>query len=496
VAFGLQNFTLPQTMVVFALIGALAASSMILPGISGSYILLIFGLYDVVISSLRPGTLMEDLAGSFAILVPFGIGVAIGIGALSNVLKVVLVRWERPAHAALLGLLLGSVLGLWPFRDAVHPELVTREGVQAVELLVQGETPEAIVAETGVEWSAARATELRAARLGVEGKVYKDFEYKFETDFANDEATVKDAYVEWDAEDFPVYLRVGQFKTPNSLEEQTSSRFITFMERAAITDAFDLNRRIGLGVGGDVAGFGYDLGIFGQEVGDAQNNEGYALAGRGYYDWFYGDDEDKSKLLHFGASARYRNFDNDVDDSEVRYRQRPFFHFTGTRSVDTGTIADADSDTFVGGEFAWVSGPFSLQGEAANTWTQLDGNSDLDNLWGGYVGASYFLTGEHRNYSASSGTFKRVKVLRPVQDGGHGAWEIGARLDYIDLNNKSAKGGEQYSTIAGVTWYLNDYIRMMLNGAVTKVEDAGPNSAADGSNNTIWGVGGRVQVDW
>jgi len=166
VAFGLQNFTLPQTMVVFALIGALAASSMILPGISGSYILLIFGLYDVVISSLRPGTLMEDLAGSFAILVPFGIGVAIGIGALSNVLKVVLVRWERPAHAALLGLLLGSVLGLWPFRDAVHPELVTREGVQAVELLVQGETPEAIVAETGVEWSAARATELRAAYAG------------------------------------------------------------------------------------------------------------------------------------------------------------------------------------------------------------------------------------------------------------------------------------------------------------------------------------------
>jgi putative membrane protein len=163
VAFGLQDSTLPQTMVVFAVIGALAASSMILPGISGSYILLIFGLYDVVISSLRPGTLMEDLAGSLRILVPFGIGVAIGIGALSNVLKVVLVRWERPAHAALLGLLLGSILGLWPFRDAVHPELVTREGVQAVELLVSGETAEAVAAQTGVEWSAERAAELRSA---------------------------------------------------------------------------------------------------------------------------------------------------------------------------------------------------------------------------------------------------------------------------------------------------------------------------------------------
>lgn len=166
VAFGLQNFTLPQTMVVFALIGALAASSMILPGISGSYILLIFGLYDVVISNLRPGTLMEDFAGSLAILAPFGLGVGIGIGALSNVLKVVLARWERPAHAVLLGLLLGSVLGLWPFRDAVHPELVTREGVQAVELLVSGEAPEAIVAETGVQWSAERTGELRATYAG------------------------------------------------------------------------------------------------------------------------------------------------------------------------------------------------------------------------------------------------------------------------------------------------------------------------------------------
>jgi len=162
VAFGLQDFSLPHTFLVFAVIGALAASSMILPGISGSYILLIFGLYDVVISCLRPGTLKEDFSGSLAILVPVGLGVAVGIGLLSNVLKVVLVRWKRPAHAVLLGLLLGSVLGLWPFRDAVHPELVTREGVAAVGLLVGGETRETIADETGVEWTADRAVELRA----------------------------------------------------------------------------------------------------------------------------------------------------------------------------------------------------------------------------------------------------------------------------------------------------------------------------------------------
>ena len=91
----------------------------------------------------------------------------IGIGALSNVLKLLLARYERPAHAVLLGLLLGSVLGLWPFREAVHPELVTREGVQAVELLLSGEELDEIRAETGVEWTQAEAGFVRAEFEGL-----------------------------------------------------------------------------------------------------------------------------------------------------------------------------------------------------------------------------------------------------------------------------------------------------------------------------------------
>ena len=97
-------------LIVFAC-GCVAICAMILPGISGSYILLIFGLYDVVVGSLRPRDLLEDVGGSLGILVPIALGVALGIGGLSNVLKVLLARFERPAHAALLGLLLGLVHG-------------------------------------------------------------------------------------------------------------------------------------------------------------------------------------------------------------------------------------------------------------------------------------------------------------------------------------------------------------------------------------------------
>ncbi len=112
IAFGLSDSPLEHTFLVLAVVGALAAASMILPGISGSYILLIFGLYDVVVGSLRPRQLLGDFAGAFGILAPVAIGVALGIGVLSNVLRVVLARYERPAHAALLGLLFDAVLGL------------------------------------------------------------------------------------------------------------------------------------------------------------------------------------------------------------------------------------------------------------------------------------------------------------------------------------------------------------------------------------------------
>lgn len=73
-------------------------------------------------------------------------------------------------------------------------------------------------------------------------------------------------------------------------------------------------------------------------------------------------------------------------------------------------------------------GPFSLQGEAAHTWLQQDDADDASGLWGGYLGASYFLTGELRNYEADEGVFRRVRVTNPVQEGGLAAWEVGHSL--------------------------------------------------------------------
>jgi len=164
-AWALAGTTLPHTTVVYLAMGAVAASSMILPGVSGSYILLIFGLYDVVVGSLSSTALREDFGASLAIIAPVGVGAALGIALLSNVLKLVLARWSRPAHGALLGLLVGSVLGLWPFQEARYDGLVGREERKAIQAELEALTPEE--ASRATEVFAGHGMELQEADLEI-----------------------------------------------------------------------------------------------------------------------------------------------------------------------------------------------------------------------------------------------------------------------------------------------------------------------------------------
>ena len=160
--FGSAGGNIEHNALSFAVIGAAAASSMILPGVSGSYILLIFGFYDVVIGSMSASALLDDPAASLKVVVPVGVGVVVGVALLSNVLKFVLARWSGPSHGALLGLLVGAVLGLYPFQDSVHPELANRSQRKAIEMLLEGAEASAIEAEHGVVFEAAEAERLRA----------------------------------------------------------------------------------------------------------------------------------------------------------------------------------------------------------------------------------------------------------------------------------------------------------------------------------------------
>jgi putative membrane protein len=98
--------------------GVAGAAAMVLPGISGAYILLVLGQYEPILGAVdrvKHGELMEPVL----FLAPFALGVALGIAGISNLLKWLLAHEAQPTLGVLLGLLVGSVLGIYPFQESV-----------------------------------------------------------------------------------------------------------------------------------------------------------------------------------------------------------------------------------------------------------------------------------------------------------------------------------------------------------------------------------------
>ena len=110
--------------------GIAGASAMILPGVSGGYLLLVLGVYvpilagiDALKVALKAGDMSAMMGPMTSVVIPVGFGVVIGVVAVSNLLKILLARFEKPTLGVLLGLLVGAVVGLWPFQEGVAPKV-------------------------------------------------------------------------------------------------------------------------------------------------------------------------------------------------------------------------------------------------------------------------------------------------------------------------------------------------------------------------------------
>jgi putative membrane protein len=113
--------------------GLAASAAMILPGVSGGYLLLLLGQYEAIlgtIDQLKRGLLGDGAGGgsdfalvldALTVMIPLGIGIAAGVVGVSNLLQWLLRRFKKATLGALLGLLLGAVVGLWPFQAPRPP---------------------------------------------------------------------------------------------------------------------------------------------------------------------------------------------------------------------------------------------------------------------------------------------------------------------------------------------------------------------------------------
>ena len=353
-------------------------------------------------------------------------------------------------------------------------------------------------------------TEFRRARIFLKGEAFNVVDYKLQFDFAG-ETAFKDVYMT--VKELPMlgHVRIGHFKEPWSLEEQTSSKFITFMERG-LNHVFSPERSNG------IMAFDYSenenstwaIGAFTTLIGetppefpfdDYDDAGGTSLTMRYTFLPWYDEATDGRRLLHTGLCYTYRDIPELVPGGidRFRLRTRPESHLANY-VANTGWMDDANTVNAFDAEAALVYGPWSVQSEY--TWYAIS-RTDNDNTMfhGGYVYTSWFLTGENRRYKRTSGHFDRVKPFENffrvrTENGcvatGKGAWELGYRLSYVNLTDAGIRGGEVIDHTIGLNWYLNPYMRIMFNyiHSDTSNTDLGPGTG------TIDVCQMRAQIDF
>jgi len=318
--------------------------------------------------------------------------------------------------------------------------------------------------------------EFRRARLYISGDIYKDYFFKAQYDFADGDADFKNVYLGMKHIPFIGTFKVGHFKEPFSLEELTSSNYITFLERG-LPNVFAPSRNMGLQLNNTLFDkrLTWAAGVFRQsdDFGFSDRGGGAAtgrITGLPIYK------EEGRVLLHVGAAYSLRDPRDDL-----RYRERPETHLS-QRYVDTYTF-DADYVSILGLETALVYGSFSLQSELMQSFVdQSHSNSSHTYFPGVYVYGSYFLTGENRAYHMKRGCFTRVKPLKKfsIKDKTWGAWEVTVRYSYLDLKDKNILGGIVSDVSVGLNWYWNPCMRVMGNYVHSNRNSTGSSDILEG----------------
>lgn len=328
-------------------------------------------------------------------------------------------------------------------------------------------------------------TRLRARRIvfGADGSLPAGFAYKAEFNLSDGNLGYEDVFLTWQPKDSAFLVTLGHVFPLAGLDANTSSRVTTMVERSQASDAFTLPRRVGLSAGLVDPKDGYTLqaGVYQNTISSDFADNAWQASVRGTFSHKLGE----NSRLHIGASFQHRR--NRTDTKRARYRTRPFTNITDVRFIDTSVLT-AGGDDILGAEFAAILGPLHFAAEGHKLWVR-DYLAPPDqggllystgpSFFTAYGEVGYFLTGEARGYKA--GKWERVKVAKPLDKGGWGAFQVAARFERVDLTDRFGggqfiDGGVQDGYSVSASWYPIDHLRFLLQYSRIEVT-GGPNAA-------------------
>lgn len=383
--------------------------------------------------------------------------------------------------------------------------------------------------------------DFRRARLRVDGTMYETMDWAAEFDFVNsfvarnqpanafgpgfNEITVTaPTDLWWQFREVPWFgqVRIGNQKEQIGFEHIVSSRFLPFMERSYNQDTFyggtyngftpgiQFFRNYGQDDMGVLSGglFKPANNVFGNGIGDGD----YSVVGRATRLLWY--ENEGQSLFHLGISGKQATAYGmqGLLARNITFRTRDAIRvgLSGDWPVPAGINLFGDDLQQANGEMVGVYGPWTFQSEylvssLQDARTTAGGPLGTNAVYhGGYIQLFYFLTGEHDHYSKQTGAFERVKpkenfFLVKNRCGGRchglGAWQVGARYNYLDLNDEGLNGGRLHNLTTGLNWFWNPNSKMQFNYIAT-YRDVSETTFAPNGSGWIHGFGTRFAIDF
>ena len=322
--------------------------------------------------------------------------------------------------------------------------------------------------------------DIRRAYLGVSGKVNKYYEYKLVGSFA-DTTKLDEGYlnINWWK---PVQFQFGQFKTPISLEERTSSRFTNFMERSYVNnDSLTPGKEQGAMIHGNPTDWmGYGVAVInglGQNT-DNANGESDNFQYVAHVDANLAKPLGyKNQVMHVGLNGSYWDAD-EVNSKTFESKQKTLGKGEQFFSLSSNSPTELTKQMY-GFEGAWAVDNYKVQGEYATT--EFDTGANTQDMTAYYADIGWLISGETyaKSYKTSNmgGKFDRIKPNKPFDPNtfSGGAWEVVAGYSAFDAKDFTAtsaglttSGANDVDTMrVGLNFIPSDNTRIMLNYADT-----------------------------
>ena len=303
--------------------------------------------------------------------------------------------------------------------------------------------------------------DVRRARLYLRGKSENGFSFVLDGELAERRRGWRNLAATY-SPSRSLSLRVGNFVAPFGLEEVATSNYSTFLERSiasSIAPGFQTGvRLVANGHIGEkknrhrwVVAAAWTMEPLGEGSNDRRRTRHDGFVSRLVYAPLASS---KRGVLHFGANFEYRKI---RDDRRWRLATRPEAGLLPSL-LSTGSLADVEDVVNVGAELVAIRGPWTIQSEYFHSHLRRSGGRNNPSFSGGYIQASWIVTGETRRYRRRSATNQGI---RP--ESRFGAVELGVRFSALDLNDETVNGGSARNLTVGASWYLMRNMRLMAN---------------------------------